>query len=105
MDKSEIKDIFLGKSRIWRNDQKIIYVTLSIKNKVHEQFLKKYINKTTSQYSNYLRMLIFTGKQLPPKFFKNIDDLISFVAETDGSISYIPAELVNDKVKVISEKE
>ncbi|MBF0225519.1 MAG: substrate-binding domain-containing protein [Desulfobacterales bacterium] len=100
ISKKHLKDIFLGKKVKWKNDKEIVFVTLS-KDDVHDFFLKKYLSKTPSQYSNYWKTLVFTGKGTLPKSFNNISALIDFIAKTDGSIGYITSGEALTDVKTL----
>jgi ABC-type phosphate transport system substrate-binding protein len=38
---------------------------------------------------NYFRTLVFTGKGSPPKSFATTDEIIQYVANTEGAIGYV----------------
>ena len=99
----EVKNIFLGKKTKWSDGKKVHFVTRK-KSEVHKIFLKKYVSKTTSQFRNYWKKQVFTGKGRSPKVFKNDAEMISFVASTEGAIGYISAGSSTDTVKVIADK-
>lgn len=102
LSKDEIRSIFLGEKIRWDNDQKMIFVIL--KTKEHDDFLKAYIGNTAAQYLNYWKKMVFTGKSKSPKAFDSPEQLLDYVAETQGSVGYIPSEAYNEKVKIISVK-
>jgi len=99
---NEIRSIFLGEKVKWSNDQAIIFVIL--KTDLHDAFLKEYVGNTASQYRNYWRKMVFTGKSKSPKSFNTPEELIGYVSDTGGAIGYIPSEAYQDKVKNISVK-
>ncbi len=88
LSKNDIKDIFLGKKTKWSDKTKVHFATLNDED-VHKLFLKKYIKKTASQYRNYWKQLIFTGKGKAPKKFDSVEKMLKHIAVTDGSIGYI----------------
>ncbi|OQX21899.1 MAG: hypothetical protein BWK80_31910 [Desulfobacteraceae bacterium IS3] len=106
LSKNEIKSIFLGEKIRWDDDRKMTFVIL--KTKEHDEFLRAYIGNTAAQYLNYWKKMVFTGKSKSPKAFDTPEKLLEYVAETDGSVGYIPSEAYseayNDKVKIISVK-
>lgn len=103
LSKNEIRSIFLGEKVKWSNNQKIIFVIL--KSDVHNAFLKEYVGNTASQYRNYWRKMVFTGKSKSPKSFNNMDKLIRYIANTSGAIGYIPSQAYQEeRVKTISVK-
>jgi hypothetical protein len=98
----ELKSIFLGEKAKWDDGRSIVFVLLLTE--VHEDFLKKYLEITSSQYSQYWKKMIFTGRSKSPKSFVNPEELIGYIAATGGSVAYIPSQAKNDKVKTISIK-
>jgi len=99
---NEIRSIFLGEKVKWNNDQAITFVIL--KTDLHDAFLKEYVGNTASQYRNYWRKMVFTGKSKSPKSFNTPEELIGYISDTRGAIGYIPSEAYQDKVKTISVK-
>jgi ABC-type phosphate transport system substrate-binding protein len=97
ISKEEVKNIFLGKTVKWLDKSSISFVIL--KNDVHKDFLKEYIKRSSSQYGNYWKKMVFTGKGSKPKAFETEKDLVRYVAETKGAIGYINkgTEMMNVK--------
>jgi len=102
LSKNEIRSIFLGEKIKWDNDSKITFVIL--KTEDYEGFLREYLGNTAAQYLNYWKKMVFTGKSKSPKSFKDTESLIGYIAETGGSVGYLPSSAYNDKVKIISVK-
>jgi ABC-type phosphate transport system substrate-binding protein len=102
LKKEEIKEIFLGKKTRWKDNSTILFVVLT-DDTVYPTFLKDYVSKTTLQYVNYWKQQVFTGKGRMPKSFANSKDVMQFVAETPGAISFIPEQDMDAKlVKMIT---
>lgn len=101
LTKEDIKNIFLGMKTTWSNNQKIVFVTLK-EGDVHDIFLKEYIGKTIFQYANYWKKQVFTGKGKPPKSFETEEELVNYVADTEGAVGYISPGVENSRVKIIS---
>ncbi|MCP4105731.1 MAG: hypothetical protein GY749_09360 [Desulfobacteraceae bacterium] len=97
---NEIRSIFLGEKIKWDNTKKITFVIL--KTKTHENFLRKYLGTTPAQYRNYWRKMVFTGKSKSPRALENPGELIDYISDTSGSVSYIHSGDYNNKVKNIS---
>jgi hypothetical protein len=70
---------------------------------VLQRFLKDYVRKTPFQFKNYWKKQVFTGKGRMPKAFKQIEDEINFIANTEGAISFALLDDVtgHDTVKII----
>ncbi len=89
LSKGDVEAIFLGK-KAKIGGTKVVLATLK-GGDTHKTFLKAYVGKTTSQYRNYWKKLVFTGKAKAPKSFKSEKALAAFVAKTPGAIGYIAA--------------
>lgn len=96
-----LMNIFLGKKSSWDDGQRIIFATLK-SGKTHEDFIKTYVNKSSSQFSNYWKKQVFTGKGKLPEQFESEKDLVKYVASTKGAIGYISTGTDNSPVKIIT---
>lgn len=100
LNKQDLQNIFLGKMAKWSDNSSIYFVTSE--NDIHEDFLKMYINRSSSQFRNYWRKMVFTGKGQKPKAFKTDEELIQFVSETSGAIGYVSSDAALKNVKTIT---
>jgi len=101
LTRDEVKNIFLAKKTQWDNGQKINFVTLK-KSQAHDDFLEKYLQKSSSQFQRYFRTLVFTGKGKVPKSFDSEESLVGYVAGTDSGIGYVSSGTDTGSVKVIN---
>lgn len=103
LDKDELKQIFLGKKTRWDDKGQITFVLPSDK-QLCAEFFKEYLGKSSSQYLNFWKKQVFTGKGRMPRFFQTEDELIRFVAQNQGAISFITgtSPLINANVNTIS---
>ena len=99
LSNSEIKKISLGRIVKLSDNTPVHFVTLE--GDVHREFLKTYIKRSTSQYKNHWRKMIFTGKGCKPKCFKTEAALIRYVSQTDGAIGYIGRRTGAKDVKIL----
>jgi len=100
LNKEDIQNIFLGKMAKWPDNSSINFATSETD--VHEEFLKTYINRSSDQFRNYWRKMVFTGKGQKPKAFKTDEELIQFVSETSGAIGYVSTDATIKNVKTIT---
>ena len=102
LNQKEVKKIFLGKKMYWEGNQKIALVILT-KDTAHKEFVQKFLGKSTSQFTNYWKQQLFTGKGMLPKRVK-ADEMIETIKITNGAIGYLPAELAagREDIKVIN---
>ncbi len=99
--KADLKEIFLGKKVQWADNTKIRFVTLK-ESGPHETFVKAYINKSTKQYSNYWRKMVFTGKVRIPKSSTTSAELMDYVSGTNGAIGYIGSGTTPSNVNTVN---
>ena len=99
IDKKDVQKIFLGKMVKWPDNSSIYFGTC--KTDAHQEFLKLYLHRSSSQFRNYWRKMVFTGKGRKPKAFQSDEELVRFVSETKGAIGYVSAEAELKNVKTI----
>ncbi len=87
LTQEEIQQIFLGKKTRWKDNTTIIFVIFN-QEEVYKTFLRQYVQKTYSQYLNYWKKQVFTGKGRMPRMFNDPQELMAFLANTEGAISF-----------------
>ncbi len=100
LSKQEIKNIFTGVTTSWYSDLQI-NIVISDKTTANTIFVRKYLNKTPSQYKKWWKMMLFTGRGTMPKQALTDNDVIDYVLNTQGAIGYISASKIPDGVKII----
>lgn len=103
LTKDDVKAIFLGEKTKWSNDTKIIFVLLKTP-ELHEKFIKDYIGKSPSQFDNFWKQQIFTGKGKMPETFNDEKVLLDYLVKTDGAIAYISSDITANNIKKIEIK-
>jgi ABC-type phosphate transport system substrate-binding protein len=99
LSNSEIRNISLGNIVKWNDNTPVLFVTLE--GDIHRDFLKTYLKRSTSQYKNHWRKMVFTGKGCKPKCFKTEAELIQYVSQTNGAIGYIGQGTGAKDVKIL----
>ncbi|MBF0226197.1 MAG: substrate-binding domain-containing protein [Desulfobacterales bacterium] len=100
LSKMDIQQIFLGKKTRWTDNKKITIVT-SKNEELNEKFLTRFVGKTPSQFRNYWKNLVFTGKGKEPIAFSNDKALIEYIVSNEGTIGYVSSEASPDGVALI----
>lgn len=100
LSKRELRKLLLGKTRQWRNGDKVVLATLH-GGAAHTQFIKAYVGKTPKQFTNYWRKMLFSGKGRMPKAFRSQKELASFVANHKGALGYTSEGLLFNGTKVL----
>ena len=92
LTRKEIKDIFLGKQRRWSDNKEIELALLKDPN-AYPAFVKKYTNRSTSQYRNWWREKLFSGQGRMPQSFDSEIQMMAFIAETEGAIGFVTGKI------------
>lgn len=101
LDGDDIKQIFLGQKTTWSDSSKIIFVVQD-RTKAGDAFLKKYLQKTATQYDTYWKKQVFTGKGRAPYSFSSNQELVDFVSRTPGAIGYVYIGTNTGSTKIIT---
>jgi len=99
--KKEIKNIFLGDKLNWTPEKEITFVIMK-KSNIHKKFARIYTKRSYSQFNNYWKRMLFTGKGRLPRSFGTEKALIDYIAKTDGAISYISSMTDTKNVKILT---
>ena len=97
----DVKQIFLGSKTAWDNGDKIVFVVQD-RTDASDTFLKTYVKKSSSQYNNYWKKQVFTGKGKAPQSFSSDQELVQFVSETAGAIGYVSSGADTGNTKTIT---
>lgn len=103
LSKLQIKNIFLSKIKTVESTR--VRPVMLRKNDITDQFLKDAVGKSPSQFSNYYKKMIFTGRGKPPKKADSEEDMLLYVSSTSGAIGYISRENVTDDVQIVQVAE
>jgi ABC-type phosphate transport system substrate-binding protein len=101
-NKSNIKKIFLGKTKSFNNGRVAILLSPSQDDPTRKDFNKKVLNKSNNQVNAYWSKMIFTGTGVPPQEMATASEIISAIAANKDAISYIDSTAVTSAVKVVA---
>ena len=100
LTKNDIKYIFLGKKKAWKNG--IIAVVAMPGDPIFKKnFLQDYINKSPESYERYWKSKMYTSGTNAPLQFAKVKHLVEFVLSTKGAIGVIPIRYYNDSLKIM----
>jgi ABC-type phosphate transport system substrate-binding protein len=102
LSKAEVRNIFLGNTVSWNNNQRIQIVDYNSESELREDFSSIYLNLSTNKVSMIWLKVTLSGRVSPPKIFFKERDVLKYVAENKEAIGYIDTskELPSD-VKII----
>ncbi|MBI5559393.1 MAG: substrate-binding domain-containing protein [Deltaproteobacteria bacterium] len=103
LDRSEVKNIFLGKKTFWPNGQ-VIDVILQDEGEVHQGFVLEILRKTPAQFQLYWKLALFSGTGIPPDQQPDSQAVKAAIAANPKMIGYIDVQQLDDSVKKIELK-
>ena len=103
LSRSEVKNIFLARIKTVHGVR--VRPVLLRDSELTTRFLKDEVGKTPSQFSNYYKKMIFTGRGRPPRKTVSEKEMLDYVSRTGGAIGYVSADAVTGTVKVIQVTE
>jgi ABC-type phosphate transport system substrate-binding protein len=101
LTRKDIKDIFLGKKKYWKDSSKITVATLKPGN-VNSDFVTSYLSISPKQYASHLEKGVFTTPGQPPKQFTSSRKRAKYVETTAGAIGYIDSKTKAENVVVLN---
>jgi ABC-type phosphate transport system substrate-binding protein len=101
ISKKNVSKIFLKKTTIWDNGEKIFPVDLNTKSSLREKFSKDIHGKSVSAINAYWRKQIFSGNSVPPVEKSSNRDVLAYVKGKSGAIGYVSVNTVVTGVKVL----
>jgi hypothetical protein len=84
--KSEIKTIFLGRKKIWKNGITVSPCYLSPEHAQTDSFFSSIINRDHASFIRFWNKKLFSGAGSSPTIFESIDDLLEYIKRNKGSI-------------------
>ena len=101
LSERDVKNIFLGRKIKWSNNKTLVFVVIK-ESDIHRSFCKRYLGKTSSQFSAYWKRMLFAGTGYIPQEFNTESQMIEYVARTEGAIGYISFLPTNENIKVVT---
>lgn len=102
LSESQLKAIFLGQEKSWPAGGRVELVMLRKYSEIHDEFFKKTIGRNISQFTNYWKKQVFTGKGKMPRQFDSESEVVEYVSATEGAIGYISSGTDKGAAKIIT---
>jgi len=101
LGETELSLIFLRKKLYWAGSKRIRPVNLSTDQPIRRQFSQRILGSLPENQAEYWNVLYFHGTS-PPHVVNSEEAMLRFVAETPGSIGYVSACKVDNRVSAIA---
>ncbi len=96
----DLAAVFLGKKSTWSSGEDAVFVVYDDE-QAQENFMVRYLQKKPSQFKSYWKKQVFTGKGRMPKYLKSKEDVLQFVENNPGAVSFLP-EAAEGAVKILN---
>ncbi|QOY54767.1 phosphate ABC transporter substrate-binding protein [Candidatus Sulfurimonas marisnigri] len=101
LDVSQVKKIFLAKTKSFPNGESAVPVDQDSKNPAYEAFYKAVAGKSAVKMNKYWVKLTFTGKAEAPKKVGSSSDVVGLIKNNKNMIGYADSADVTADVKVV----
>jgi ABC-type phosphate transport system substrate-binding protein len=101
LSKSQVADIFLGKTRRFPDGAPAKPLDQAEGSTVRNEFYVKIVGQSAAQMKAYWSKIIFTGRGQPAPTVSNGVEMKKWIVENPTAIGYIDRSLVDDTVKVV----
>jgi hypothetical protein len=102
LSKSQVADIFLGKTARFPDGSQAVPIDQSEGTAVRNEFYTNFAGKSAAQIKVYWSKIIFTGRGQPPKAVSNGIEVKKHLAGNPAAIGYLEANLVDDSLRVVA---
>jgi len=102
LSKATLRNIFLGNTTTWETNQFIKIADYISELKIRKDFSYNYLDLTPQKVSMIWIKVSLSGKAVPPKIFRDEDEMKQFISENENAIGYISSsQNLPPKLKVI----
>lgn len=102
VSREQVADVFLGRSKSLRNNQKIIPLECKEDDKNYLDFHEKVTRKNMTQMKAHWAKMVFAGKAAPPKELAP-EEAIKLIEASQDYIGYVDRKFVTGKMKIVFE--
>ena len=101
LDKSQVADLFLGKTNRFPNGVQAVPIDQAEGQAVRDEFYDKILGRTSAQMKAYWSKIIFTGRGQPPPTVSSDIEMKKRISENPAAIGYIDRSLVDNSVRIV----
>ncbi len=102
LSKSQVTDIFLGKSSRFPDGTQAVPIDQTEGTAVRDEFYAKFTGKTAAQMKEHWSKIIFTGRGQPPKVASNSREIKQLLVQDPRAIGYVERSAVDGSVKILN---
>jgi ABC-type phosphate transport system substrate-binding protein len=101
LSKSQLADIFLGKTTRFPDGSPAVAVDQAEGSAARDEFYDRVAGKSAAQIKAFWAKIIFTGRGQPPPTVSSAIELKRRIKENPASIGYLDRSLLDDGIRVV----
>ena len=101
VSKDTIADMFMGKTKTFKNGTRVKAVDQSKGSAIRDKFYRSVVRKSEAEVNRYWAKLKYTGKGKPPKEVGGSAAVKNYVAANPGALGYVEGKYLDSSVKVV----
>lgn len=102
IQRQELKDLYLESRPQHRRLADITPIDQSERTREHNEFYRRYIEKTPAQLRAHWARLIFTGRGQPPQTLTDSQAVVERLVRDPRALGYIDARFLDERLKVVA---
>ncbi len=102
VSRNEVRIIFLMRRLQWPDGSAVKVFVLDDDNELHKSFCKQYMQVYPRRLRKAWERQIYSGTGQAPTHVESVQEMLQRVGSTPGAIGYLPENMINDSVKVLS---
>jgi len=101
LTRNELQAIFTMRLRAWPNGLPVRVFVLPDNAPLHSEFVKEKLSIFPYVLRNYWDRMVFSGTGQFPIELSSVAEMRDRLADTPGSVGYLPAELIDQRVRAL----
>jgi len=101
LSKPELARIFMKKVTSWPDGRSVAVVDQERNSPARQAFSADVHQKDADAVAAHWQVMVFSGRDVPPKILRSDEDVIAFVRSNPGAIGYVSAGAPLDGVRAL----
>jgi ABC-type phosphate transport system substrate-binding protein len=102
LNRNEVARLFLKKVTSWPDGKPVAAVDQERVSPVRQAFSEDVHKKDADAIAAHWQVLVFSGRDVPPRIVRSDDEVLAFVKANPGAIGYVAPTTSLDGVKAVS---
>ena len=102
LSRAELARLFLKKVPKWPDGQTVQPADQERVSPVRQAFSKAIHQKDVDAIASYWQVLVFSGREVPPRIVKSDAEMLQFVRDNPGAVGYVSEDAPLAGVKAVA---